>query len=390
MTDTTRRALFSAIPIGAVGAATIGTRQRPVARTDSASAHLAPVPQQFGAVGDGRADDSDALAAWLAVGAAGTTLRLPSGQYRTTRTLAIRIGGKGRGLGIVGDGAANTMLLMDGSVDRPALRIVGNMPEFDHLRLSGIRIERPDRGMNGFGNGAGLLIENVRQFELDDLRTFRNGYGVHLIGCLVGRIDNLLSYYDRQGIRLEQGKYQSTPNVIAIDSCSILASLRIGVEIVAGTSVSMRGTTIESTGVEAPGQRSVGLFVGQSGLAGGVAIDASALYFEDNHGSDIVVDHPDRLLTYGFTRCVFNRFAKSALAPAIVFGSQNGPGAARAFLDLSGSAFLGHGGDYRAVRTRPAVRFDFPRGYAGVRLFDDSALYQFDEERPAAEPFRIG
>lgn len=346
------------------------------------------MPQQFGAVGDGRADDSAALAAWLAIGAAGVTLRLPSGTYRTTRTLRVRIGRTGRGLAIVGDGAANTAIVMAGAVDRPAMRIVGNMPEFDHLRISGLRIERPDRGMGGLGEGAGLLVENVRQFALDDLRTFRNGYGIHLIGCLVGQINNLLSYYDRQGIRMEQGRYQSTPNVIAVDNCSILASLRIGVEIAAGTCVSMRGTTIESTGVEAPTQRATGLLVRQSGLAGGVAIDASALYFEDNHGSDIVIDHPDRPLTYGFTRCVFNRFAKSATAPSILFGSTNGPGAARALLELNGCAFLGHGGDYRATRARPAVGFDFPNGYAGVRLFDDAALYQFAEERPDADIFR--
>jgi hypothetical protein len=350
------------------------------------------IPQQFGAVGDGQADDTAALAAWLDAGGAGRTLRLPAGEYRTRRTLEARIGTDGRGLRIVGDGAANTAIVMHGAVSAPIVRIVGNMPAFDHLLLSGMRLQRPDRGRDGFGSGAGLLIENARQFALDDLRTFRNGIGLHLIGCLVGRVDNLLSYYDRQGIRMEQGRYLATPNVISIDNCSILASLRVGVEVDAGTCTAMRATTIESTGVEAPGERAIGLLVRESGHAGGVAIDASALYFEDNHGSDIVIEHPDRPLTYAFTRCVFNRFPKSALAPGIVFRSTLGADGAPAVLDLSGSAFLGHGSDYRPTARRPAVAFEFPNGYGGLRLFDGAALYQHPEEKavvprlPSAAP----
>ncbi len=386
-----RRTLLTTLTAGAVGAAggVAAAWQRPPAPpVDTGSRHLAPTPQQFGAVGDGVADDGAALAAWLRAGATGVSLRLASGLYRTTRPLEVRIGGKGRGLAIRGDGAANTGILAGGPVGRPALRIVGNMPEFDQLHLSGFRIERPDRGARGFGDGQGLLVENVRQFAIDDLRTFRNGCGLHLIGCLVGRIVNVLSYYDRRGMLLEQGSYLSTPNVIAIDHCSVLASLRVGVDVNAGTCVTMRGTTIESTGVEAPDERATGLMVRQSGLAGGVAIDASALYFEDNHGSDVMIDHPDRPLTYGFTRCVFNRFAKSATAPTIVFGSRNGPGAARAVLDVGGSAFLGHGTDYRATGARPAIGFDFPYGFAGVQLDDRHALYQFPQERPANEMLR--
>lgn len=380
-----RRTLLTALPAGAVGAAGGAAATWQPSSTlpiDTGPRHLAPIPQQFGAVGDGVTDDGAALAAWLRAGATGVTLRLASGTYRTTRPLEVRIGQKGRGLAIVGDGAANTAILMDGPVDRPALRILGNMPAFDHLQVRGFRIERPDRGMRGFGDGQGLLIENVRQFAVEDLRTFRNGCGLHLIGCLVGRIENVLSYYDRQGMLLEQGRYQSTPNVIAIDGCSILAALDIGVDINAGTCVTMRGTTIESTGIEAPTRGAVGLMVRQSGLAGGVAIDASALFFEDNRGSDVVIDHPDRLLTYGFIRCVFNRFAKSATSSSIVFGSRNGPGAAPAMLDVGGSAFLGHGADYRASRTRPAIGFELPNGYAGVQLIDAGTLYQFEEERP--------
>lgn len=347
-----------------------------------------PIPQQFGAVGDGVSDDGAALAAWLRVGMTGVTLRLPSGLYRTRRSLEVRIGGKGRAFAIHGDGAANTGILMDGSVQQPALRIVGNMPDFDHLHLAGFRVERPDRGVGGFGDGPGVLIENVRQFAINDLRTFRNGCGLHLIGCLVGTIGNVLSYYDRQGMLLEKGRYQATPNVITIDNCSILASLRVGIDIDAGTCVAMRGTTIESTGIEAPDVVATGLRIRQSGLAGGVAIDASALYFEDNYGSDIVIDHPDRLLSYGVTHCVFNRFAKSASAPSIVFASRNGPDGARAILDVNGSTFLGHGADYVASAARPAIAFDAPNGYRGFRLRDSGALYQFGAEQPGAGVLR--
>lgn len=379
---TARRALLASLPVGAAGAAATLLQDQQLAPTiRSAPGTDWPVPQQFGAVGDGRADDTAALTAWLEA-AQRRNARLAAGTYRTTRSLVAQIGEDGQGLNIIGDGAANTAIIMDGPVSDPVLRIVGNMPDFDQLRISGFRLERPDCGMSGFGQGAGLLLENVRQFAIDDLRTFRQGIGLHLIGCLVGQINNVLSYYDRQGMLLEQGSYLSTPNVIAIDNCSILASLRIGIEINAGTCISMRGTTFEGTGVEAPDKPATGLLVRRSGLAGGVAIDASALYFENNHGSDIVIEHPDRPLTYGFTRCVINRFAKSALGPSIVFRSDTGVAGAPAIVDLSGSAFLGHGSDYKATAKRPAVAFELPNGFTAVQLFDQSTLYQFSEERP--------
>ncbi len=63
----------------------------------------------FGAVGDGKSDDTAALQAALdaAAGAGGGCVRLPSGRYRVTRTLTVK---SSEGLDLVGDGRSTVLL----------------------------------------------------------------------------------------------------------------------------------------------------------------------------------------------------------------------------------------------------------------------------------------
>lgn len=339
--------------------------------------------RDFGAVGDGRADDSPALQAWLEVGLAGRTLYLPAGRYRLTRSLSgrVRDGSRdGLRVAIIGDGAANTEILFEGSRDEPALSLFGNMPQFENLVLRGLRIARPDAGAAGLGTGAGFRLENFRNFDLQDLRTFRVGVGIHLVGCLVGRVSGYLSYYDRKGIMLERGSRLSTPNAISLELCSILASHDVGVHISQPSLVRMgNGSTIEGVGVENPGGTAIGLLAEDAGHAGGIGVIGEGVYFENNVGEDVHIRHGGQAAAYRFEGCTFNRLGQIRTQRSIMMEMTDPRG--RAVLDVRGSAFMGYLG-YRPSRETPYVGFALPTGATGLTFLDDGALYYHDEERP--------
>ena len=96
-----RRSLFHALPLAAGIAVTSDAQTPPPPQGPSVVANTRTVhAAQYGAVGDGRVDDTDALQAALNA-AAGRTLYLDSSRYRTTRTLLV----SGHGTHISGEGA---------------------------------------------------------------------------------------------------------------------------------------------------------------------------------------------------------------------------------------------------------------------------------------------
>jgi hypothetical protein len=340
--------------------------------------------RSFGALGDGRTDDTRALAAWLAAGSAGRTLFLPAGTYPISRGLAATLA-PGRRLRIVGEGAAVTAIEHRGDGDEPILHLTGSMPDIDLLFVGGFQLVRPDRGAAGLGRGAALLLENVRGFDVEDVRTCRTGIGIHLLGCLVGQIARYHSYYDRVGVAMARGGHLSTPNAINLTRCSILAALEVGIRVEGGTLVAIDNTTVEGTGLEGAGD-AVGLAVLDAGEAGGVAVDVQACYFEDSHGHDVLIDHRRHPALYRLNGCTFNRVGPGSRGRGLRFQAAGGQGSAAAVLDLSGSAFMGLGDGYLPGRAGPAVTLALGAGHRGVTLADRTALYQHEAEAPRLPP----
>jgi hypothetical protein len=97
------------------------------AQAAAPEAFIGPLPgwknarADFGAVGDGRADDTAALQRALSslVATGSTALFLPAGRYRITRTLVLpRMGARqAQGLNIQGDDPARTVIVWDGPRD---------------------------------------------------------------------------------------------------------------------------------------------------------------------------------------------------------------------------------------------------------------------------------
>lgn len=138
---------------------------------------------QFGARGDGSADDTAAFEAAIAAAAlSGRRLRIPPGRYRITRTLEIN-----RGIQLVGDGVERAVLLAMVGRSRPAILV--HAKETDSIigiRISGFKLicaqgAEPCDGIKLSTGGKGAAIH---QAVLRDIFIVNVGTGIALSGVV--------------------------------------------------------------------------------------------------------------------------------------------------------------------------------------------------------------
>lgn len=128
---------------------------------------------QFGARGDGKADDSAAFQRAIdAATAKGGRLRIPAGRYRITRTLKIH-----RGIRIKGDGVERSILLASPGAGQPAIHLSARTTDsIMGFALSGIRIAGTDPAapcdgirMSTDGNGAAIHQTTLSNLYITDV-----------------------------------------------------------------------------------------------------------------------------------------------------------------------------------------------------------------------------
>ncbi|RSV14205.1 hypothetical protein CA236_16745 [Sphingomonas sp. ABOLG] len=179
--QTSRR---NAIKILATGVAAPGAAQAlnsPAAASSSDQGDIQVT--QFGARGDGTADDTAAFErAIRAASEQGRKLRIPAGRYRITRTLTIN-----RGIRIEGDGVEHSIILAASGKGRPAIHVEAKTTDsIMGFALSGIRLlgavaNNPCDGirLSTAGNGAA-----IHQTTLRDIHIVNTGTGIALAGVV--------------------------------------------------------------------------------------------------------------------------------------------------------------------------------------------------------------
>lgn len=357
---------------------------------------LSSTPQDLGAVGDGYikptdagvvtgTDNSNQIEDWLGrCIELGRPARLPRGRYILKRNLKFQMTPGAVQASIVGDGASCTEIIFQGDYAKNYIEIVGNFPDYDHLRLGGFRITRPDPGSAGLLPGRALSISRFNGFDLFDLRTYRTG-GLAVAGSLLGTLRSVISDYDDGGWLFEQGvdvggnANPSTPNVIQfLAGCLVRQSKRIGVHL-SGPTLVTGVLSIENTGTEANNADAIGLLIDNACQAGGAAVNLD-LYMEGGTGYLCQITLPgDRMSRYEFGGTA-NRFGPDErFADFVVIGGASTPFAQATIINKIAHSGYPNNGGYVARPSMPTWQFSTAPGAA--LLFDDrQAAYVKGEE----------
>jgi hypothetical protein len=104
--------------------------------------YLCNTPQAYGALGDGKADDTTAITAWLAaVSANGGKALLPAGSYRVATSMTTTLAGTV--IDIEGDGEGCSQLVFTGATDGITINLTRNAAgKWGAVKMSGLSIIR--------------------------------------------------------------------------------------------------------------------------------------------------------------------------------------------------------------------------------------------------------
>lgn len=194
--------------------------------------------RDFGAVGDGKADDTEAIQHAITDG--GGQLEFPRGDYRITKPLVFDMARRGRtsltGMGGVGklimDGPGPAIILQgthastaDPSGFRPeewqnermptidGLEIVGNHAAADGIRIEGVMQPTLTRVLIRKVRTAVLVTSRARNLLIDGCHFYENsGVGVHLNAVNLHQVviaDSHISYCRLGGIRIEESEVRN-------------------------------------------------------------------------------------------------------------------------------------------------------------------------------------
>ncbi|WP_294319677.1 glycosyl hydrolase family 28-related protein [uncultured Sphingomonas sp.] len=330
--------------------------------------------KEFGAVGDGSTDDTNALRnALLSCADTGSKLYFPEGIYNYSQPIAIALPErntfqKGRALNLLGSGSANCGLNWLGGSSVTGLTITGNMPASDRLSISGLRFVRPDPGSSPVGaTGAALRLEKLSDVGISDCIFFRHGRGLHLLGCLVVALDRTMLMYNDVGLRCEQANYASSPNVITVRNSNFGTNHSRAVQLIGGSSNGFTNCLFEGTGEDVDAT-SIAVEIVNPGSAGAVATTFDRCYFENNLGRGVYwYSANDLPQLVAFDNCTFNRLIGRDKESIVVDFSARQQGNAPAMLRLRGSTFYGYNG-YVPTPSKPHLALIVPTTYIGMTI----------------------
>jgi hypothetical protein len=189
------------------------------------------VKNDFGAVGDGVADDTAAINAWLTYIVANDKIGyVPAGTYRFTSALT---GGVGSNWGIVGEGSAAVTFLYDGANTSNDIWTIGDgIADLINVKLSGFKL-KSDTVMTA---GIGLHIKRLcRSIVYDVTPDGQDGNGNLWHGIWFDELDNVT--YDKFEIRAQQDGLRISGGAGAVPKADLnishykIASCDVGIRV---------------------------------------------------------------------------------------------------------------------------------------------------------------
>jgi hypothetical protein len=286
-----------------------------VARTAQSKLRENVSVKDFGAVGDGVADDTAALQLalnWAA--SAGGRLFFPAGTYKITSALTLTMNAASdtsqNRVALIGAGSGCTEIAPSAAFT--ALTVTSADTNFaDYWTIQGLRFQGP-------GNtGLGLDVEKAAWFQARDIvvHGFANGILARdVLSCLFDSCNIRNNVSGLTMLRLSL----SNPNAVTLLNCEIGVNTTYGAQFADVATLNIIGGAFEGNGSAMTAADQAGLVIlnNNSGtLEGGCGANISGVYFEGNNGaSDLYFSSggPDGSSSLQVSGCTFNRISATA------------------------------------------------------------------------------
>lgn len=284
----------------------------------------------YGAVGDGVADDTAAIQAAInAANPRGGVVYFPRGDYLISTGLLIdnSVAGVGPGLedyfapkaSLLGDGMASvrisgaagnyTMLTMIGSTGNGVI---------SQQFIRGLTFEKADK------TGGILSFDNMAYFSVENCFFSGGDVGTTISDVVVAMFSNCYFMFANEGMRAFRSN-SAHPNALTFMSCVWAGNTTFGAEFHEPATLNIHGGTFEGNGRDALATYDTGSFglkVTSAGGEGSVGLMMSGTYFEHNAGwADVFISASGTSgAAHSLTGCSFNRIDSAIHTKHNVYG----------------------------------------------------------------------
>jgi len=263
----------------------------------------------YNAAGDNVTNDTAAIQAAIDDAVTnGGTVYFPPGSYYCASGLSVNESGTisdfAPRASLVGDGPAAARLRF-GSGSFAGINLQGGpsgVGLHSYQRIEGLYLEKAD------GLGQSILLNRVAFFTMRNLTIVGWDYGIYAENFLSSQLEACVVRFNRYGMRLDTGA-SSAPNAITLQSCVIGNNVEYGAWLINGANFSMFGGSVEGNGIGGGGTR-FGILCSNTGTEGGVGINLSGVYFENNAGTaDVWLTNSANSIAHSIVGCTFNRIS---------------------------------------------------------------------------------
>lgn len=247
----------------------------------------------------------------------GGLILFPSGTYKISATITIDLTSYSsatavNGLSVVGQGSANTEILVDGNFS--AFTIVGGTASSEmllDLNIGGMKIT-PTTGLQG----TGLDIKIGSFLNIFDLMLQALDTGIVAEDFISSKLDRVRARFCRAGITLNVKNVFSNPNALDFYRCHFGNNAEYGIKILNGSNISFFGGSIEGNGITSTASTTFGMQIESSGSGGATGLNMYGVYFENNGGlADVRIVTGTNPATHVFSGCNFNRTNNTTYVP---------------------------------------------------------------------------
>ena len=249
--------------------------------------------KDFGATGDGVADDTTAIKS--AIAAAQITdaaVYIPGGRYKITSEITIANPNAewrfGKHVSLFGDGAATSVILPSGNFVALNFNFQYTGPSGQSRQVLLRQIGLLQTSATKIGTGVrinGLAYGAIQDVQIEGFAT-----GLRAVDTIASTFERVFFNQNSRGISLDYASY-SRPNAISILECNVYNSTEFGLSATNPCELTIQGGAWEQNGTMG-GALSGAIYINGGAVDGSKGLIVRNVYFQSNRGAaDIYIDH---------------------------------------------------------------------------------------------------